>query len=231
MNITLSGELLPDDWAEIYHEFGYSSGFYCPADIRDAISKLEPDEELVLEINSVGGSVDCAAEIYSLIQNCGHPTRAVIQSLAASAASYMILSCDRIEISRPAQMMIHLASMGSMGNKHQHQQAAQALDACDRSILSCYVARCGDKCTEEELMAMMEAETYLTAEDAVRIGLADTIVGEDAEPAGGPQMLAASVAGNVVRAMRTLPDVQELIARRDEQELRDRLELERNRFL
>lgn len=232
MTLTLNGELLPDEWAEIYRYFSYDTGYFCPADIRGALKDLPEGEELVLEINSVGGSVDGAAEIYSLIQGCKNPTRAVIQSLAASAASYMILSCDRIEISRPAQMMIHLASMDMGGNKHDHQHASAALDVCDRSILGCYAARCGDKCSAEELEAMMEAETYLTAEDAVRIGLADAIVGDGGEAAPeGPEMLAASVAGNVVRAMRVLPDVRELMARRDAEADRDRLELERNRYL
>lgn len=230
MNIVLSGELLPDDWAEMYRDCGFNAGFYAPGDIRGALKNLADGEELVLEVNSVGGSVDAAAEIYSLIQGCGNPTRAVIQSLAASAASYMILSCDRIEISRPAQMMIHLASCGSWGNKHSHAQAAQALDACDRSILACYAARCGEKCSESELADLMEAETYLTAADAVRLGFADAIVGEDSGGGDSPELLVASVAGNVIRAMRTLPDIRELMAKRDAQADRDRLELEKLRF-
>lgn len=231
MNLILKGELMPDDWTALYREFGYTDGLYCPQDVRSAIGALPEGEELVLEINSVGGSVDAAAEIYSLLQNCRNPTRAVIQSLAASAASYMILPCNRIEISRPAQIMIHQASMGEWGNKRNHAHAARVLDAADRSILSCYAARCGEKCSAEELDAMMEDETWLTAEDAVRIGLADAIYGETAEPEGTePVLLTACVAGNVVRAMRTLPDVRELMARREAQEDRERLELEKRRY-
>lgn len=231
MNLQLNGELIPDNWAELYREFGYLTGFYCPGDIRGAIRELPAGEELVLEINSIGGSVDAAAEIYSLIQGCGNPTLAIIQSLAASAASYMILSCDRIEIARPAQMMIHLASCSGYGNKHQHQQAAQALDACDRSILSTYAARCGSKSSQEELERLMESETYLTAEDAVRIGLADAIVGEDSPARNEPELLIASAVNNTVRAMRVLPDIQAVRSRKELQTQQDQLNLERNRYV
>ena len=68
MTIDLSGELIPDDWAELYRAYGYTAGFYCPADVRNAIGNLPEGEELVVEVNSVGGWVDGGAEIYSLLQ-------------------------------------------------------------------------------------------------------------------------------------------------------------------
>ena len=86
MKLNLSGELIPSDWAEIYRRWGYASGFYCPDDVRNAIDNLEPGEELLLEVNSIGGSVFGGNEIYALLEGCPNPTRAVIQSMAASAA-------------------------------------------------------------------------------------------------------------------------------------------------
>lgn len=232
MTINLSGELMTDEWAQLYRRFGYKSGLYCPGDIRDAVSKLDTDEELVLEINSIGGAVFAASEIYSILEGCKNPTRAVIQSMAASAASYMIQSCDRVEIATPAQMMIHLASCGNQGNKHSMGQAAQMLDAVDRSILDTYCRKCGSKASREQLEQLMEAETYLTAPDAVNLGLADAIIGAEEQPEGSLQLV-ASVHNNLVRAMRTLPDIDELIARRNNEDvsrLRAELEIEKNRF-
>lgn len=231
MILNLSGELIPDDWAELYREFGFQAGFYCPGDVRNALSNLPDGEELTLNINSIGGSVDCAAEIYSMIETATNPTRAVIQSLAASAASYMIQSCDRVEIHLPAQMMIHLASSGARGNKHAMSRAAQMLDSCDRSILSVYVRKSAGKTDEATLEQLMESETYLTSSDALAYGLVDAIVG--AEPESGAPMVAASAFNNTVRAMRTLPDIQDLIARREEKtaaKLRHELEVEQNRY-
>lgn len=216
MILNLSGELFPDSWADLFRECGYDRGFYCPADVRNALDSLADGEELELQINSIGGSVDAAAEIYSLLASTQHPTKAVIQSLAASAASYMIQSCDRIEMHLPAQMMIHLASCGISGNKHAMSRGYQMLDAADRSILAVYAKKCAGKTDEATLEHLMENETYLTSSDALAYGLVDAVVG--AEDEGGQPMLAASAFSNTVRAMRTLPPVEDLIARKKYQE-------------
>lgn len=229
--INLKGELIPDDWAEIYRWWGFQTGFYCPGDVRAVIDQLQPGEELVLEINSVGGSVDDASEIYSLIQKLNHPTRAEIQSLAASAASYFPLACDRVEIAIPAQMMIHCAGWGVGGNKFDHAWAARQLDVTDNSILDTYCRKCGDKTSREELQRMMEEETYLSAQDCLRLGLVDAIIGEVNQDSQ-PMALVASVHNNTVRAMRTLPDIRELKARRDDRlaELDRELSEEKDRY-
>lgn len=231
MVLNLKGELIPDEWAEIYRFWNYTTGFYCPGDIRDAIAGLAPGEELVLEINSIGGSVEAAAEIYSMIQKLEAPTRAEIQSLAASAASYFPLACDRVEISLPAQMMIHCSCWALGGNKHDHAWTAKQLDVTDSSILDVYCRKCGEKASRDELNRMMEEETYLSAQDCLRLGLVDAIIGE-ALPDDPAMGLVASVHDNTVRAMRFLPDVQELRARRDAQlaELDKQLAEERARY-
>lgn len=240
MRLNIKGEIFSDEWAELYRYYGFNTGFFCPADLRSAIQQLEEDEELVLEINSPGGLVDAGSEIYSIIQACTHPVIAQIQSLAASAASYLCLACDRVEISRPAQMMIHCGSWCMDGNKFDHQWVARQLDTTDRSILDTYCAKCGDKTTREELERLMVEETYLSASDCVRLGLADAIIGEE-QTETPPMGLTASVAGNLMRAMRTLPDIRELKARRSREtnpqpvadldwKARARLDLETQRY-
>lgn len=231
MKLNLSGELIPNDWAEIYRRWGYESGFYCPDDVRKAINDLEPGEELLLEVNSIGGSVFGGNEIYALLEGCTNPTRAVIQSMAASAASYMIMPCDRIEIHLPAQLMIHRASTHAWGNSEDLQQAQQMLDVTDASILDTYCRRCGDRVSREELASMMENETYIGSADALRFGLVDSIIGGESNAQSG--LLVASAFNNTVKAMRTLPDIQELLqAEKNETDrLRQELENEKNKFI
>ena len=231
MKLNLSGELIPSDWAEVYRKHGYTSGFYCPDDVRTAISNLESGEELLLEVNSIGGSVFGGNEIYALLEDCTNPTRAVIQSLAASAASYMIMACDRIEIHLPAQLMIHRASTVAWGNAEDLQQAQQMLGVTDNAILDTYCRRCGDKVTREELATMMEHESYIGAADALRYGLVDSIVGANTNKQSG--LLVASAFNNTVKAMRTLPDIQELMQadKNESDRLRQELENEKNKFI
>lgn len=213
--INLSGELMSDDWAELYRWFGYESGIYCPGDIRAVIEQLKPGEELVLEINSIGGHVDAAAEIYAILSKLSNPTRAEIQSMAASAASYFPLACDRVEIALPAQMMIHCSSWGVGGNKHDHLWTAQQLDVTDNSILDVYCRKCGDKTSREELERLMNEETYLSARQCLEMGLVDAIIGDVSE--SGTPALVASIHNNTIRAMRTLPDIEDLRARKQAQ--------------
>lgn len=231
MKLNLSGELIPNDWAEDYRRWGYESGFYCPDDVRKAIGNLESGEELLLEINSIGGVVFAGNEIYALLEECSNPTRAVIQSMAASAASYMIMPCDRIEIHLPAQLMIHRASTVAWGNTEDLQQAQQMLDVTDNSILDAYCRRCGDRCSREELETMMENETYIGASDALRYGLVDSIVGGESNAQSG--VLVASAFNNTVKAMRVLPDIHELrqAEKNESDRLRQELEQEKNKFI
>lgn len=231
MKLNLSGELIPSRWAAIYRKYGYTSGFFCPDDVRNAIENLESGEELLLEINSIGGSVVGGNEIYSLLEGCQNPTRAVIQSMAASAASYMIMPCNRIEIHLPAQLMIHRASTYAWGNSEDLQQAQQMLDVTDEAILNTYCRRCGDRVSREDLASMMENETYIGAADALRYGLVDSIIGGENNAQSG--LLVASAFNNTVKAMRTLPDIQTLLdAEKNESDrLRQELEMEKNKFI
>lgn len=212
ITLNLSGELMSDEWAELYRWFGFEAGIYCPGDIRAAIEQLQPGEELVLEINSIGGHVDAAAEIYAILSKLSNPTRAEIQSLAASAASYFPLACDRVEIALPAQMMIHCASWGVGGNKHDHLWTAQQLDVTDNSILDVYCHKCGDKTSRSELERLMNEETYLSARQCLEMGLVDAIIGDVSD--SGTAALVASIHNNTIRAMRILPDIEDLRARK-----------------
>jgi ATP-dependent Clp protease protease subunit len=233
VNLKLKGELISDEWAEVYREFGFYTGYYCPADITRAIDALNQGEELVLEINSIGGMVDAANEIYATLAKCPNPTRAEIQSLAASAASYFPLACDRVEIALPAQMMIHCAAWLVGGDKSAHRWAANQLDVTDQSILEVYCKKCGSKANRTKLQELMEAESYLNARQCLDLGLVDGIIGEVEEPKDEePVALVASVTNNVIRAMRTLPDIQDLIALRATQRWKAtaQLEIEKNRY-
>lgn len=231
MKLNLSGELIPSDWAAAYRRHGYESGFYCPDDVRNAISQLQPGEELILEINSIGGSVYDGNEVFSILESCANPTRAIIQSLAASAASYMIMPCNRIEMHLPAQLMIHRASRGAWGNEEALRQAAQQLNVTDTAILDTYCRRCGDKASREELESMMRNETYIGSADALRYGLVDSIIGAESDGQSG--LLVASAFNNTVKAMRALPDIHGLLqAEKNESDrLRQELENEKNKFI
>lgn len=210
MRINLKGELVSDVDAELLKDCGFERGYYSAGTVRSAVETLADGEDLELDINSIGGLVDDAAEIYALIHQAkaaGHRTIARIQSIAASAASYMALCCDRVEIALPAQMMIHNAKMGQYGNKFEFAHGADVLDEQDQALLDVYAAKCGAKCTRDQLEAWMNKETWLRATKCLEVGLVDAIIGGE-QPTEYHGVVAS--ADNIVRAMSTLPDLAEL---------------------
>lgn len=234
MKMKMQGEIVCDAWAESYRRAGYQHGFFCPGDLRDALDRLPSGEDLTLEVNSVGGDVDAAAEMYSVIRNAvsdGRRIVAEVQSLAASAASWLILACNEVRISLSAQLMIHCAWGVALGNARAMSHAAEDLGMTDETILNLYCVKCGGKASRETLQQLMDHETYITAPEAVRMGLADSIIGGH-DPADFPAV-ANGVQSCIVRAMRVLPPIEDLTAPRSEQARRRRaawLEIEAERY-
>lgn len=177
MRVTLNGYVAADEDLWVYDWFGYPA--FGPSTIRQALTDNPPGEDLVLEVNSYGGSVWAGAEIYSVLKSAQTPTRAEIQSLAASAASYLVAGCDEVWISPVAQMMVHLPSTVTEGDRDAHRNSIHILDSIEESILNAYEIKSEGKKTRDELARMMHNETWLTAQDALDAGLVDGILYQD----------------------------------------------------
>lgn len=189
MKVEIKGEIVPNDYKEIYDYIGWSAT--CPRDVSDAIQKAN-GEVLDVEINSPGGDVDSASEIYAALK--GYPgTRIHIVGFCASAAS-MIAMAGWSEMASTARMMIHRVSGIAEGNYHDMDGASEAFQKADRSVASAYAAKSG--MTEEQALDMMDKTTYLTADEAVKLKLVDRVMFQ----AETPQQLAASTSGLLPRA-------------------------------
>lgn len=129
--------------------------------------------DIALHINSPGGDVFAARAMVAAI--AAHPATitAYVDGLAASAASYVAIACDSVVMQAGSMMMIHQASSIVWGNSTDMMQMADLLDKIDSTIIADYVAKTGK--SESDLLAMMAAETWMTAEEAVNNGFADTI--------------------------------------------------------
>lgn len=226
MRLKCNGLIVSDMDAKIYRESGFDSGFVSPGDFREAVDGLKEGEELVLEVNSVGGDIWAANEMYSIVKGYGGPTRAIIQSVAASAASYLSMACDLVEMALPAQMLLHQAWKTAVGNQDELRKEADNLAVTDESILAVYADKCGGNVDREDLRSLMRRETWIGAEQCVELGLADSILGraESAAAAGvldlrtaasleapaaavRPVPWTGTLAGNLFQALCALPDI------------------------
>ena len=180
MIIPVHGEIVSDDEAWIYDWFGIQNT--CPREVRSMIDSDPDDREVTFEINSPGGSVFPGFEIYSYIRGLqarGYRTVAHVTALAASAASTIMSACERALMSPVAQVMIHQPSCGTYGNLDDHRDSLRALRSIEAGIINGYAAKCRGKTSYDELKRMVDAETWLSADQAVEIGLADGILFED----------------------------------------------------
>lgn len=202
MRVQLNGEVIPSEYQWLYDWFGISA--FSPAVVRQAVESNPAGEDLELEINSGGGSVFAGFEIYSILQTAKCNTVAMVQSLAASAASTVMVGCRRVLLSPVAQVMIHLPATCTEGNQRDHQESLQMLGSITQSILNGYQLRCGSKASRERLEALMEAETWLPAQDAIELGLADAIMvdGETVDASVLPVSVVNAVGGGI-RALAT----------------------------
>jgi ATP-dependent protease ClpP protease subunit len=144
--------------------------------IRKAIEKAETINGIELYINSIGGYVDEGVSIYNLLKRQSVPVTAYIDGMTCSIASVVAMAADKIVMPSNTTMMIHHAIGGCYGNAKEHREFATQLDKISEASTNSYLVHAGNKLTRETLEPLLDAETFLTAEEAFNIGLCDEIL-------------------------------------------------------
>ncbi len=143
-------------------------------------SELESEEgDVTVWINSPGGNVFAAAEIYTMLREYKGSITVRIASIAASAASVVAMAGDRVEMSPTALLMIHDPITVAMGNAKDMEKAIETLGEVKESIINAYAAKSGMRRTR--IADLMSNETWMNAKKAVEMGFADVVLYEDEE--------------------------------------------------
>ncbi|TDC47647.1 Clp protease ClpP [Actinomadura sp. KC345] len=157
----------------VYDEIGYWG-----VTARDVIAALADvsTPSITVRINSPGGDVFDGIAIYNALR--GHPAavNVVVDSLAASAASFIAMAADRITMNAASQLMIHDASGFAYGNAADMEHMRALLDRVSDTIASIYAERAGNDVADWR--ALMRDESWFNGAEAVAAGLAD----ETADP-------------------------------------------------
>lgn len=133
---------------------------------------------VMVRINSGGGDVFAAHAIHNLLLKYKGKVTVAIDGLCASAATIVAMAGDKIIMPTNALFMIH-NPMIALDNYYQAADLGKMVTALDKikdSIIASYRKRC--KASAEELQAMMDAETWLSAEECLAQGFIDEIEGE-----------------------------------------------------
>lgn len=181
MKISIRGPIVSSNKHRLYQFYGMEAT--SPKSVADALAKGN-GERAEVEINSGGGEIFAASEIYTALRNYAGGVIVRIVGLAASAASIIAMAGES-EMTPTGMMMIHNVQTSTDGDYRQMEHTAGVLRDANHAIISAYVAKTGRP--EAEIAAMMDAETWITAERAVELGLVDRVM----QPDTGQKPLAA----------------------------------------
>lgn len=165
-DLYLDGAIAQDSWFE--------------DDVTPAAFQAELKQhtgDVTVWINSPGGDVFAAAQIYTMLRNHAGKVTVKIHGIAASAASVVAMAGDTTLISPVGMLMIHNPSTMAAGEKKDMEQAIAVLEEVKESILNAYVQKSHQ--SRETLSQLMSEETWMNAEKALELGLVDGILFAD----------------------------------------------------
>lgn len=160
----------------IYDEIGFdwwTGGGVTAKSIMEALDEIGDVEQIDLHVNSPGGDIFEGVAIYNALVRNKARLVVYVDALAASAASFIAQAGDEIIMMTASTMMIHDGWGFVMGNADEMRAQADVLDKLSNNIASIYAERTGEP--TEEWRAVMKAEAWYTAEEAVSAGLADRV--------------------------------------------------------
>ena len=143
-----------------------------PQMFRNELNAGEGD--VTVWINSPGGNVFAAAEIYTMLKDYKGSITVKIDAIAASAASVVAMAGDTVQMSPVAMLMIHDPSTVAMGNTKDMEKAIEVLNEVKESIINAYASKSG--LSHARIANLMSNETWMNAKKAVELGFADEIL-------------------------------------------------------
>lgn len=189
-DIFIYGEITQYAW----EEYGEKSAKMFQQELED----LGVVDTINLYVNSPGGSVFEGVAIHNMLKRHSARVIAHVDALAASIASVIIMSANEIRMPSNSMLMIHNPWTWVSGNAADLRKAADDLDRIGESAIVSYLAKAGDKLTEEKLREMLDAETWLMAEEAYQYGLCDVVEEEN--------KMAASISEDLFAKYKNVPD-------------------------
>jgi ATP-dependent Clp protease, protease subunit len=154
---------------------GWGGGF--SARKMAAILRSLGTKPVTVAINSPGGDMFEGLAIYNMLREHPEAVTVKVRGIAASAASIIAMAGDEIIMGQGAFLMIHNAWGLVIGNRNDFSTAAAQFAEFDDAMAGIYEKRTGMK--REDVAAMMDAETFLSAETALAKGFADSIFDDD----------------------------------------------------
>ena len=160
-------------------------------DFRDVLAE-HAGQDVTIYLNSEGGSVTDGLSIFNAIASHDGKVTVHIDALAASIATVIAMAASTVKINSNGKFMIHRCWAAAVGNCQDFRSMADVMDLLDKDIAASYSEKTGKP--ESEMLALMDAETWMDAETALAAGFIDEIVevkSKSAKAASEPQKIIA----------------------------------------
>ena len=177
VQLFIYGDIVSSSWDK------WSSEDTCPQDISDFMRQIDANADLTVYINSGGGDVFAGIGIHSILSRHVGKITGVVDGIAASIASVILMACDEIVMSDGAQIMIHKPLTIAAGNADDFTKIVEILNKCQESITAIYMNHVNDDVTEDDITGMINAETWMDAEYASMVFSGVTMSGTPAAAA------------------------------------------------
>lgn len=145
-----------------------------PKQFKEDLDKLGDVSELNIYINSGGGDVFAGQAIHSILKRHNAKKTVYVDGLAASIASVVAMAGDTIVMPKNAMMMIHKAWTMAVGNANDFRKLADDMEKIEETIIAAYESR-DLTLSRDEIVKLMDAETWLTADEALEYGFIDEV--------------------------------------------------------
>lgn len=156
---------------------------------REELGKHPNVKEIHVYINSWGGSVFEGTAIYNQLRRHSAEKVVHIDGFACSVASVIAMAGDRVIMPKNAMMMIHNMWMVCAGNAKELRKAADDLDVIMSGNRQAYLLKAGENITEDQLITLLDEETWLTAQQCIEYGFADEFAEKEADLTKATEML------------------------------------------
>ena len=144
-----------------------------PKQFKEDLDALGDIDTLNVYINSPGGDVFAGQAIYSMLKRHKATINVFVDGLAASIASLIAMAGDKVIMPANAMMMVHNPWTFAFGNANDFRKLADDMDKIRDSMVVAYESR--SALTTDEIIDLLDAETWLSAEDCLEYGFCDEI--------------------------------------------------------
>ena len=186
---------------------------------RDKLSEIPADAVINLYINSNGGEVKEGVGIYNQLKRHGAKVNGIVDGNAYSVAFLILMACDHKTMNLGTSALVHNMWTIVAGNAKTLRKEADDLDKLMESNRQIFLEASGGKITEEKLIELMDAETFLTPDECLEYGFIDEVNRQQEEDPEDPddddQEELKQLRADVVRMKAQIEDLQQKVRKEE----------------